>query len=96
VTFGRLIVVVLGLALIGGVVLSLRQQRLVLLHEITALHREMDACRKRMWDAQVRIAEPATPSRLVELTERAGLELESATPPRAPAAAPGVLAQHGP
>lgn len=74
----KLLTTVCGLTLAFAVLLGLRQQRLELMHEMSVLHRQMDADRKQTWDLQTRIAENARPEAIRLAAERVGLDLRSA------------------
>lgn len=83
----KILLAVLGLALIGAALLSLQQQRLVMAHAMSDLHVQMDRDRKQTWDAQADIAEHAHPVALREAVQRVGLNLvplptPEALPPR--------------
>jgi len=74
--FAKLLTALVLAVLIGSAVFSLRQQRLELMHEITALHRQMNRDRQTTWDSQVRIANRTSPVALHEAIARAGLDME--------------------
>ena len=73
----KILLAVLGLALIGVALLSLQQQQLLMAHAMSDLHVQMDQDRKDTWDAQAAIAERSHPVALRQAVERVGLELEA-------------------
>ena len=85
----KLMIAVLGLALIGAALLSLQQQRLLMAHAMSDLHVQMDRDRKQTWDAQAAIAERSHPVALRESIRRVGLDLE-------PLPSPGTVAERPP
>jgi len=78
--FPKVLFAIAAAALIGAGLLSLRHQRLAMMHEMTELHRQMDRTRRQTWDLQTRIAEASSPATLRRAIERAGLELEPVAP----------------
>lgn len=78
--FTRGLVVIVLAVVVAVVLLSLRQQRLAMMHDIAKLRDKMDASRQATWDMQIRIASRIDPPRLVKAIERAKLHLEPTTP----------------
>lgn len=74
--FPKVLFAIAAAALIGAALLSLRHQRLVMMHEMAQMHQQIDQARRETWDYQAKIAEAASPAALREAIERAGLELE--------------------
>ena len=62
--FPKLLFAILAAIVVGAALLGLRHQRLQAMHEMAALHAEMDRSRREIWDLQVRIAEHLEPTRL--------------------------------
>ncbi|MFP4143928.1 MAG: hypothetical protein ACOCTI_00250 [Phycisphaeraceae bacterium] len=54
--FARMFSAILFTAAVAAGILALRQERLELMHEMVALHGEMDRARQETWDLQVQIA----------------------------------------
>jgi len=74
--FAKLLMALVLAVLIGSAVFSMRQQRLELMHEVTALHRQMNRDRQATWDTQVRIAGRTSPKALHDAIARSGLDME--------------------
>lgn len=72
----RLLTTIVLLAVLGAVLLALRQHPLQMMHAMADLHVQMDTDRKDTWDAQAHIAEHIHPVALREAVERVGLRLE--------------------
>ena len=87
---------VVFLAALGAALLGLRQHRLTLRHEMTEMHGRLNAERKALWDAQVRIVEGTSPAALREAIARAGLKLEPITLGPAPDETPPTQADAEP
>ncbi|QDU33127.1 hypothetical protein KS4_11690 [Poriferisphaera corsica] len=80
--FPKILVAIILAAGIGVGLLSLRQQRLEIMNEITAEHRKVDRTRKEIWDIQVRIAERTKPQEVQRVTSNAKLVLEPIAQPQ--------------
>ena len=80
--FFRILVAIIFAAGIGVGLLSLRQQHLEIMNEITAEHRKVDRTRKEIWDIQVRIAERTKPQEVQRITNEAQLVLEPIAQPQ--------------
>ena len=79
--FARMLVAIILAAGIGVGLLSLRQQRLEIMNEITAEHRKVDKIRRDIWDVQVRIAEKARPSEVERVVNQSELAFEPVVGP---------------
>jgi len=64
--FPKLTLAILLAACIGAALLTLRQQRLTMVHEMAQFHRRINDDRQATWDRQVRIHEMLHPRRLQE------------------------------
>jgi len=62
--------------LVGTMLYAMRQQRLQYMHQITALHSQVNQHRQDLWDLQTKIAKSVGPMKLHESIEQAQLELE--------------------
>lgn len=80
--FPKLAIALIAATAFGATLLGLRQQRVQTVGQMAALHAQMNRTRQEMWDTQVRIAEHASPTRLKEALQRAGLDVEPWTRPR--------------
>jgi hypothetical protein len=60
----RFLIVIAGVAVCGLMLLSLRQQRIAVINEISALHRELDASREDLWKARADVARHTRPAAL--------------------------------
>ena len=78
--FTRALAAIVFATAIGVVLLSLRQQRLAMMHDMAKLRDQMDVSRQQTWDMQVRIAAKIDPPRLAKAIERAKLKVEPNTP----------------
>ncbi|QQE11138.1 hypothetical protein JD969_16785 [Planctomycetota bacterium] len=74
--FARMLIAIILAAGIGVGLLSLRQQRLEIMNEMTAEHRKVDKIRRNIWDVQVRIAEKAKPSEVERVIKKSELAFE--------------------
>lgn len=72
-----MVVVLIAFAILVGTMLyAMRQQRLQYMHQITALHSQVNQHRQDLWDLQTKIAQSVGPMKLHESIEQAQLELE--------------------
>lgn len=71
----RWLIAILALVVIGGLMVSLRQQRLRVMHESIQLHREAGKHRQEIWGLQVQLSEKVTTPQLRDAVLDAGLEL---------------------
>ncbi len=78
--FPKVLFAIAAAALIGAGLLSLRQQRLTMMHEMAQLHQHMDQTRRETWDLQARIASESSPEALRQAIERTGMQLEPVAP----------------
>lgn len=78
--FTRLLFLILTFALIGAVLLDLRQRRIDAMHDMALLHKNMRQQREALWQNQFHIAERVRPDELTDAIERAGLDLEPINP----------------
>jgi hypothetical protein len=76
----KLTAIVVGLAVIGGLLLGLRQQRLAMGHRLVGVYARLDESRRALWDYQVELARHTQPQRLRRAIEEAGLELVHTAP----------------
>lgn len=81
--FTRLLLLILAFALIGAVLLDLRQRRIDAMHDMALLHKQMRETREDLWQNQYHIAERVRPDALHDAIERVGLELEPINPAEA-------------
>lgn len=77
--YSKLIFLVVAACVVGLWLLSMRQQRLELMHEMTDLYRRTHTARQGMWALQSRASTHLTPDSLHAAVERSRLYLESAT-----------------
>ena len=78
--FAKLLTVTVALTCIAAIVLSLRHQRLLVMHETARLHAQINRTRMDTWDLQARIAKRIDPAALSNAFARRGLDLEPITP----------------
>ena len=72
-----MVIVLIAFAILVGTMLyAMRQQRLQYMHQITALHSQVNQHREDLWGLQTKIAENVGPMKLHESIEQAQLELE--------------------
>ena len=71
--FPRLLLAIVCVGVLGATLLSLRQQRLVMMHEMAGLHAQIDRDRKATWRDQSVIAEATHPAALREALSRRAL-----------------------
>jgi|GEM_PF-4716017 len=71
----RWLIAIIALVVIGGLMVSLRQQRLRVMHESIQLHREAGKQRQEIWGLQVQLSEKVTTPQLRDAVLDAGLEL---------------------
>lgn len=71
--FGKLLLLIVTLALIGLSLLVVRQERYLTAARITAHHREVRQAERQVWELQAELARRVTPQRLGELAQRHGL-----------------------
>ncbi len=79
-----LLLILFGVA-VAGVLLSLRHQRLQVMHETIQTHRQIDRVGQELWDLQVRMAETGSTEELQEDLRRSNLDLTpiaTQVPPR--------------
>ena len=68
--FPRLLLAIVCVGVLAGALLSLRQERLIMMHEMASLHAAIDRDRKAAWRAQSIIAEATHPAALREALSR--------------------------
>ena len=60
----RFLIVIGSVAVCGIMLLSLRQQRIAVINEMSTLHRELDASREDLWKARAEVARHTRPAAL--------------------------------
>ena len=85
-TYLKFVIFILFLTVLGAKMLSLRQQRFEINHDITRLHQQMDGARQSFWESQVKVADQLKPAALEHKMSVAELKLEpiSTTPDTMP------------
>lgn len=78
--FGKGMVLIISLTLLGTLVLQMRQRRLAMQYEMAQIHRQIDGLRKTTWDHQVRIAGHLHPVELQQQADPTGERLIAAHP----------------
>ena len=68
--FPRLLLAIVCIGVLGAALLSMRQERLAMMHEMASLHAAIDRDRKATWRAQSVIAEATHPAALREALGR--------------------------
>ena len=84
--FAKLFICVICIALLGMILLGIRQKKLETVHTMVRLHQTMDEARHQTWDLQVRISERIEPAALVQSLRRSPLNVEPVTATPKPAA----------
>ena len=74
-----LVVMLLAMAAAGGL-LTLRQRRIEISHDVAVLHDQIHESRYALWDVQTSIAEQMNPQSMQASIVRAQLELEPIVP----------------
>ncbi len=78
--FAKLAVVIVGLTCIAAGLMSLRQEKMEISHDIAQAHREINDHRQSLWRLQSKVARQVEPRALHDSISKAGLELEPITP----------------
>ncbi len=78
--FAKLTVVIVGLTCIAAGLMSLRQEKMEISHDIAQAHRDINTHRQSLWRLQSKVAREVEPRALRESITKAGLELEPITP----------------
>jgi cell division protein FtsL len=78
--FLRLTVAIVTLAIVALALLTLRQQRFELGHDLVATDRQLDQSRQRLWSLQAQLADRVEPTALHNAATQAQLQLEPLTP----------------
>lgn len=86
--FARIFTAIVFVTVTGALLLVLRHQRYVAMHEMARLHEEMNRSRQQLWDTQAKIAMDVRPQALRAAIAQAKLELEPVTPAARPATGP--------
>lgn len=60
----RFLIVIAAIAACGLMLLSLRQQRIAVINEMSSLHRELDSSREDLWKARAQVARHTRPAGL--------------------------------
>lgn len=68
--FPKVLTIIIAIGCISLALLAMRQQRLVTVHEMTQLHRELMQQRRSLWTTRQRIAEACRTGHLRELLAR--------------------------
>ncbi|MEX2212860.1 MAG: hypothetical protein WD768_01950 [Phycisphaeraceae bacterium] len=84
------IAMILCLAATGAAILSLRQQRWQVEHQVANMHRQIENARRSVWESQVKVTAQLKPAALEHRIEMANLDLMPLTgaPPAPPQPAP--------
>ena len=77
--FAKLSILILALTLTAVALLSLRQERLQLTHEIALAHRRIDQMRLALWQTQSKVARLTQPQALRQAIAQCNLQLEPLT-----------------
>lgn len=75
-TYLKTVFLIVAFTVIAARVLSLRQQRFEVNHQITRVHQQMDGARQSLWEGQVRVAEQLKPAALEHKLSVAQMKLE--------------------
>lgn len=75
-TYLKMIMLICSFTVIAAHVLSLRNQRFVVNHQVARLHQQMDGARQSLWESQVRVAEQLKPAALEHKLSVAKMKLE--------------------
>ena len=79
--FARILVtIVLGVGIAVGL-LTLRQQELEIMHDMTKMHKKIDETRREIWDLKVKIAQESTPSELKAVLQKADMKMKPIVEP---------------
>ena len=64
---------------LGAGMLSLRQQRWEVKHDVTHMHKQIEQCRRSTWESQVRVAGELRPEKLEHRIAVAQIDMEPIT-----------------
>ena len=76
----KLLICILFSALLGAVVLELRQQRLELNFQCNRLHTQIEANQSKLWNQQLQIAVYTAPNAISETVGKRDLKMVPQTP----------------
>jgi hypothetical protein len=76
----KIILCLLGAAIISAVLLQLRQQHLALSHQAAQLHDQIRSHQAKLWDQQVQIAVFTAPNAIQKTVDAHSLRLTPQTP----------------
>ena len=75
-TYLKVVMLIVAFTVIAAKVVTMRQQRFAINHEIARMHQQMDDARQSLWESQVRVAEQLKPTALEHKLSVAQMKLE--------------------